>query len=166
MSGEQGDNDTGEKVVRLFPGRKEDVGDGLEHRPEFDWQDAGALEREIQGVLSEARPADTVEGEARLGPDSAHRNAIRCPQCDRYTWRRTRYCQHCHADLAGLAAERRQAILWGAAIVSWGVAAGCVYVEQHYALPPRMHILLNLVGFAIVGVNAFGFWIAAHGERE
>ncbi|WP_029921963.1 hypothetical protein [Nevskia soli] len=159
MSDEQGDRDPGEKVVRLFPQQTGRGRDGLERGPALDWQDADALEREIQGVLGEARPA-VGEAEARPGPDPAHRNAVRCPQCDRYTWRRTRYCQQCNADLPALAAERRRSWLWSIAIVSWGLGLGCIYLVQNYFLPAKARAALLAVVLIIAGFNVFGFWLA------
>lgn len=160
------DEDLGQKVVQLFPDYTGDVARGLERRPGLDWDDVDAVEREIQGVLRQARPAESAEEKDERGPAPSHRNAIRCPQCDRFTWRRTQVCMHCGADLAAYAAERRQAVFWCAAIASWVIALGCFYVMQHYALTPRMHTLLNLVGLGIVGVNVFGFWLASQGEKR
>lgn len=166
MSGDRDDGAPGEKVIRLFPGREGDVRDGLEHRPAFDWQDTAALEREIQGVLGEARPTEASAAETRSGPDARHRNAVRCPQCDRYTWRRTRYCHHCQADLPALAAERRRSWMWSVAIISWGLGLLCLYALQHQALPPKIRTLLMTAVLVIAGMNALGFWVGAGPGKE
>lgn len=165
MSDEQGGRDPGDKVVRLFPEQTGEGTPGLERGPVLDWQDAGALEREIRGVLGEARPAGG-EAETRAGPDPEHRNAVRCPQCDRYTWRRTRYCHHCHADLPALSAERRRSWLWCAAIMSWGLGLACLYFVQHQPLPPKLRTLLMTAVLVIAGVNALGFWVVAGNEKH
>lgn len=165
MSDERGHKDAGEKVVRLFPEQTGEGRAGLERGPAFDWQDAGALEREIRGVLGEARQVDG-EAESRPGPDPAHRNAVRCLQCDRYTWRRTRYCQHCHADLPALVAERRRSWLWSIAIASWGLGLTCLYLVQHQPLPPKVRTLLMTAALVIAGVNAFGFWVFSQAEEH
>jgi len=164
MGEDKGDKQ-GPKVVRLFPARSGEQA-GLERRPAFDWQDVDAVEREIRGVLSEAAESRPPEPEALLGPDPSHRNAVRCSQCDGYTWRRTRYCHHCNADLVALAAERRQGVLWAAAIASWGIGLGCFYLVQHYALPAKIRAVLMAAVLVIAGVNVFGFWIAAVGEKR
>lgn len=164
MDEDEGDSQPGPKVVRLFPGRSVESPSGLE-RPAFDWQDVDAVERELRGVIREAVESKPPDAEIPSGPDPSHRNAVRCSQCDGYTWRRTRYCQHCNADLVALAAERRQGLLWAAAIASWGLGLGCFYLVQHYTLGPRIHAVLNMVGFGIVAANVFGFWIASQGEK-
>src|SRR5581483_2705656 len=164
MSDEQRSGDPDEKVIQLFPEQKGEGRGGLEREPAFDWQDAGALEREIRGVLSDARPAEAGGVETPPGPDPTHPNAVRCPQCDGYTWRRTRYCEHCHADLPALAAERRRSWLWSIAIASWGFGLVCLYLVQHQPLPPKVRTVLMTAVLVIAGVNAFGFWIFSQPE--
>jgi hypothetical protein len=153
------------KVVPLFPQQGQQTLAGLERGPTFDWQDPNALEREIQEVLRGAQPERATEAQSSHEPDPSHRNAVRCPQCDCFTWRRTRVCRNCGADLAAFASERRSAVLWCAAIASWGIALSCFYLIQHYALGPRIHGVLNMVGFGIVATNVFGFWIASQREK-
>ena len=166
MTDEPGNSDQERKVVRLFPGREREESGGLERGPAFDWEDVDAVEREIHGVLRAARKNAAVDAELLSVPDPSHRNAVRCPQCDGLTWRRTPVCRHCGADLAVLAAERRQALLWCGAIASWGVALGCFYLNQHYVLPPKLHTVLNIVALSIAAGNAFAFWIASLGEKR
>lgn len=165
MSDEQGGRDSGEKVVRLFPEQSGESRGGLERGSPFDWQDASVLEREIRGVLEEARPEAAGEVVTRPGPDPSHRNAVQCPQCDAFTWRRTQFCKHCGADLAVYAAERRQAILWCAAVASWGVACGCIYVQRHYALPHTLQLVLRFVSLGIIGINLIVFWFLSQIAR-
>ena len=158
------DTDPNGKVIHLFPGQQRDDRMGPVREPGFDWQDANALEREIRGVLGDARRDETAEGSS--APDPSHRNAVRCPQCDRFTWKRTPLCRHCGADLAAYSAERRHALLWCVAIASWGLALGCFYLTRQYVLPPRIHAVLKAGGLAIAGANAFGFWIASQGKSN
>lgn len=154
------------KVVPLFPGQVADAPDEQAQTPALDLEDIEAVKRAIQGVMDEGRRVEPATADVPNSPDPSHRNAIRCPQCDGYTWRRTQFCRYCGADLSAYAAERRHALLWCAAIASWGVALGCFYVMRHYALPSRLYAVLNVVGLAIVGANAFGFWIASQTQKH
>jgi hypothetical protein len=165
MSDQPG-SDEDRKVVRLFPRRNSEPDGGLERKPALDWQDVDAVEREIRGVLHEAAVDRPPDPELPSGPDPSHRNAVRCSQCDGYTWRRTRYCRHCNADLVALAAERRQGVLWAAAIASWGLGLGCFYLVQHYVLPAKIRAVLMTAVLVIAGVNVFGFWLASLPERR
>ena len=96
-----------------------------------------------------------------------------CPQCDRITWRHTRHCLHCGADLVvygRLQAQQRrarlEAIFWSCVVVSWVVALTCFEYAARDNLRPRVRTALYLVGGAIVAVNLFGFWIATQNERR
>lgn len=165
MSDQPG-NDEDRKVVRLFPRRNSEPDGGLERKPALDWQDVDAVAREIRGVLRGAEEDRSSDPQAPSGPDPSHPNAVRCSQCDGYTWRRTRYCQHCNADLTALAAERWQGMLWAAAIASWGLGLGCFYLVQHYVLPANIRAVLMTAVLVIAGVNVFGFWIASQGKER
>jgi uncharacterized protein (DUF983 family) len=153
------------KVVTLFPDRVGAAPREEERGPALDLEDVEAVKREIQGVLNEATRVEPAATEVPNAPDPSHRNAVRCPQCDGYTWRRTPFCRHCGADLSAYAAERRQALLWCAAIASWGVALGCFYLNQHYALPSKLHTVLNVTALSIAAANAFAFWLVSLSEK-
>jgi len=154
------------KIVPLFPGHGTDAPDEQARTPALDLEDVEAVKRAIQGVMDEARRVEPATADVPNSPDPSHRNAIRCPQCDGYTWRHTQFCRNCGADLSAYAAERRQALLWCAAIVSWGVALGCFYLNQHYALPPKLHTVLNIMALSIAAANAFAFWLVSLGEKR
>jgi len=164
------------KIIPLFPA-KSGSGSRKTRPPEQrEGKNPGALHLmrgEIDGIIDLAEDVPPKPAPATTNvPDPAHRNAMRCPQCDQYTWRESPYCLHCGKDLVAHAErladgrrERLQGIFWACAIGSWAIAPSCFYVTQHYALPPRVRTALNYIGTAIIAVNLFGFWIASMGKR-
>jgi len=169
------DDSKGSKIVPLFPARAREA---VDERPQASSSptppdELAAVVNQVEELLTHAEPALRQPSMAQAGPDPGHRNAMRCPQCDQYTWRQTAHCMHCGTDLVAHAAqleavrlERRQGVWWSCAIASWAIAMGCIYVTQHYALPPRIQLGLRYAVFGIFGVNLLGFWIASMGRRS
>jgi hypothetical protein len=166
------------KVIPLFPGK----GSGADRTespaaaesPSSDAQERDDLRKEIEALLGEAEPLPPAPPEPQ-GPEPGHRNAVRCPQCDQYTWRLMQHCVHCDADLVGLAAERADrrrrrwhTLAWSVLGASWFVAAGCVYAYLHYygSLPPNVRGTLFLVGGGIIAVNLFLFRIMSTDDQR
>lgn len=56
-------------------------------------------ESEPQWLPARAEPPAYLEPAPMRGPDPGHRNAIICPQCDRWAWRATRDCWNCEFNL-------------------------------------------------------------------
>lgn len=53
-----------------------------------------------------AVPEDTPSGEwLRRGPPANHRNAIICPQCDKWTWMASELCWNCDLDVRAMLDE-------------------------------------------------------------
>lgn len=166
---EPGDKES--KVIPLFPGQeggapKAESSEAAE-LPKSESQDRDDLRREIETLLGEAEPLPTAPHEPQ-GPEPGHRNAVRCPQCDQYTWRLMQHCIHCDADLVAIAAERADrrrrrwhTVAWCSLVASWFVGAGCVYayIEYYGSLPANVRGILFLVGGGIIAVNLFLFRI-------
>jgi hypothetical protein len=166
------------KVVPLFPGQgggaanAESPVDTESQRAES--QDRDDLRREIETLLGEVEPLPPAPHEPQ-GPEPGHRNAVRCPQCDQYTWRLMQHCIHCDADLVAIAAERADrrrrrwhTLVWCALGASWFVAAGCVYAYSQYygSLPPKVRGILFLVGGGIIAVTLFLFRIMSADDQR
>jgi hypothetical protein len=164
------------KVVRLFPAKD---GSRLADPPDGETASTGAGDteavRQIVGILGEAEPVPVPRSEGPAPPEPGHRNAVQCPQCDQYTWRMTRHCVHCGADLVAHAEariyrrRRRWAIVGRCIIVgSWAVAAGSIYAVNHYyhQLPPKVRGVLFITVIGIVGVNLFLFWMVSQDDRR
>jgi hypothetical protein len=174
---EKDDNDS--KVIPLFPG-KESGGQQESQRsaapdPQPKPEDPDTLRQAIQGLLGEAEPIPPSAPDKPQAPEPGHRNAMRCPQCDQYTWRLTQHCIHCGADLfadaeerAYLRRRRRHIIVWCGVVTSWVVAAGCIYAYNEYyrSLPPKVRGILVLVGGGIIAVNLFLFWITSSDDER
>lgn len=163
------------KVVPLFPGQEGSAAkaqsSAAAESPNSDSKERDDLRKEIETLLGEAEPLPSTPHEPK-GPEPGHRNAVRCPQCDQYTWRLMRHCIHCDADLVGLAVERRRrrwhTVAWSGLGASWFVAAGCVhaYIQYYGSLSPKVRGILFLVGGGIIAVNLFLFWIMSTDDQR
>ncbi|MBL6748939.1 MAG: hypothetical protein ISP90_00370 [Nevskia sp.] len=169
------------KVVRLFPARPHAAdAEPAERETGAELPNLADLGTEVNRYMAHARvapaeqPAAPAEPEIKVvvqrrqAPPRGHRNAVRCSQCDQYTWRDTEECIHCGVNRAAHAAQVEaarhtewQAILWSGAILSWGVLGLCLYALQTYAMPARLAQILWYAVYAIGGANAIGFWIRA-----
>lgn len=156
------------KVVPLFPVQAQGPGSPSAREADAELPDLAAMGAQVREYMADAEPAPP----AGVGPVPGHRNAMRCPQCDQYTWRETERCIHCGKNLVAHAAQaataqrtQRQGLIWSCAILSWAVALACIYLSQHYALPSGVHLVLRYAVFGIVGVNLVGFWIASMDKR-
>ncbi len=166
------------KVIPLFPGRDRGAkpgpvppaGKAPKRAP-----DEPEVLQEIKGILGEIEPLPPPPAEGPKAPEPGHRNAVRCPQCEQYTWRLTQHCIHCGADLVAYAEERiyrrrrRWAITARCILVgSWFVAAGCIYGYNHYyrVLPPKVRGVMMLTALGIVGVNLLLGWITSQDDRR
>ncbi len=172
---EEDPNDS--KVVQLFaPGSTDARGEsGQQSEPQRPKAASGrgSIRQEVTKLMGALEPLDPPNGDSLAPPDGAHRNAMPCPQCDRITWRHTRHCLHCGADLVvyvRLQAQQRrarlEAIFWSCAAVSWVIAVTCFELATRGNLRPKLRTALYFVGGAIVAVNLFGFWIATQNERR
>jgi hypothetical protein len=165
------------KVIRLFPAKgdraPDNLADGDAGQPTA--ADPKAIEVKIAGLLGEAEPLPPPPPPGPKAPPPGHRNAVMCSQCDQYTWRETRRCIHCGADLLAHAQarayrrRRRWAIAGRCIIVgSWFVAAGCIYAMNHYyrVLPPKVRGAMFITVLCIVGVNLFLLWMNSEDNRR
>lgn len=166
-------DDKDQKVVRLRPAGLALAGPQREAPEPSVEEQIAAVERELKDVMGYARTEAIRADKGPRVPKATHRNAVRCPECDELTWRRTQHCIHCRADLAELAAERderrREAwrgAFWLIAIASWALAPMCLYMAQHYALPPPLHRAFNWTGGAIIAINAAVLWYSSLDKRR
>lgn len=63
---------------------------------------------EPQWLPARVEPPTYLAPAPMRGPEPGHRNAIICPQCDKWAWRATRDCWHCEFNLFEF--ERQNAI--------------------------------------------------------
>ncbi len=70
-------------------------------REEIEWLFGEATPiPDVELVVERANPVAPLTTESvDPGPPPQHRNAIECPQCDRWTWRATQHCHRCGFDL-------------------------------------------------------------------
>jgi hypothetical protein len=92
------DEEPDKKVTLLFPSGAPRSGAG----PDSLLSQPDALTHALDALLSKAESVDCdpLPRQPRVEPpDSRHRNARQCPQCDQHTWRGTRACIYCELDL-------------------------------------------------------------------
>lgn len=159
------------KVVRLFTHTPGHANSGSPCDNDAELPDLAELGAEVRRYMADARPAPADAGTVRrdpAGPPPGHRNAMRCPQCDQYTWQETAQCIHCGKNLVARVEQLKVAhradwlaVLWSSAFLSWAIAMLCIYALQHYTMPAWTAHALRYVVYAIAGANALGFWIAS-----
>lgn len=64
-------------------------------------------------------------------------------------------------DVVASHVARWRGLAWPCTILSWALALTCIYVTQHFPLPPRLYLALRDTVYLIAGANVLGFWIAS-----